>query len=606
MTRSPKDAAKTLVVWPSAGEKGAIVITQGDVDRLEEGEFLNDVIINFYLAYVHRQLPPEAQKKVHVFPTLFYRRLSSERSDPHRLKGFKKVRKWTKNVDIFDKEYLLVPICENAHWFLAVICNPGMRKQDAIVITEPAESDTAAPGTSFDDVRDKSEDVAMSLPNNLPTSRLTTRATRSSLVSTEYDSDHSGYGSATASAASASAKQANEDALLGPYDPMMMSAATGVEDNDIVQGAAADSTAVSGATEKSFDLSLDLDKPPRHDRDMDSSAFGAASASEHDSQSTDLPYLDTPPTTRRTRSGSTRPSGPSAKRPKVVRPPTEQLCEKRPCILTLDSLGTRRGTRNNPVCKMLRLYLGHAWKHQQEKREQEGLPKRDERTFEPTDLDYFTVEAPQQPNLCDCGVYVCKYAMRILGYHSHDVTNFDPSGFGFHNYVPQAFRYNYKEWFPKEEVTQLRSDIKKQIYTIRDYAEHVKYKKKVATSLTKVANGHDADDRTKDMDTDDDAGGGPATSSDPPTLLPPSSASDPPPSTATSTTEAAASKQGHAHCIDDDVHSGSDMEIDDPAPPASLDPPKDAQGTHPTGNDAVENSDDEVESIGDKQSSPAL
>ena len=35
------------------------------------------------------------------------------------------MRKWTKKVDIFDMDYVLVPIHDHAHWSLAVICQPG-------------------------------------------------------------------------------------------------------------------------------------------------------------------------------------------------------------------------------------------------------------------------------------------------------------------------------------------------------------------------------------------------------------------------------------------------------------------------------------------------
>lgn len=37
-----------------------------------------------------------------------------------------RVKKWTKNVNLFEKDFVVVPINENAHWFLAIICFPGM------------------------------------------------------------------------------------------------------------------------------------------------------------------------------------------------------------------------------------------------------------------------------------------------------------------------------------------------------------------------------------------------------------------------------------------------------------------------------------------------
>ncbi|CAK9292641.1 unnamed protein product [Gordionus sp. m RMFG-2023] len=34
------------------------------------------------------------------------------------------VKKWTKNIDIFRKEYIVIPINKDSHWFLAIICLP--------------------------------------------------------------------------------------------------------------------------------------------------------------------------------------------------------------------------------------------------------------------------------------------------------------------------------------------------------------------------------------------------------------------------------------------------------------------------------------------------
>ena len=36
-------------------------------------------------------------------------------------------KKWTKNINIFDKDFIIVPINKNAHWFLAVICYPSLK-----------------------------------------------------------------------------------------------------------------------------------------------------------------------------------------------------------------------------------------------------------------------------------------------------------------------------------------------------------------------------------------------------------------------------------------------------------------------------------------------
>lgn len=41
-------------------------------------------------------------------------------------KRHSRVKSWTKKVDIFAKDYLIIPINERGHWFLAIICFPGL------------------------------------------------------------------------------------------------------------------------------------------------------------------------------------------------------------------------------------------------------------------------------------------------------------------------------------------------------------------------------------------------------------------------------------------------------------------------------------------------
>ena len=61
-------------VYPFEG-RNAVTITGADVDRLCEGEFLNDSLIDFYLKYLAETLKPEVQKRVHIFSTFFYSRM---------------------------------------------------------------------------------------------------------------------------------------------------------------------------------------------------------------------------------------------------------------------------------------------------------------------------------------------------------------------------------------------------------------------------------------------------------------------------------------------------------------------------------------------------
>lgn len=36
------------------------------------------------------------------------------------------MKRWTKNVNLFEKDFIVIPLNENSHWFLAIICFPNL------------------------------------------------------------------------------------------------------------------------------------------------------------------------------------------------------------------------------------------------------------------------------------------------------------------------------------------------------------------------------------------------------------------------------------------------------------------------------------------------
>ncbi|KAL6046999.1 hypothetical protein STEG23_037397, partial [Scotinomys teguina] len=66
-----------LIVYPPPPAKGGISVTNEDLHCLTEGEFLNDVIIDFYLKYlVLEKLRKEDADRIHIFSSFFYKRLN--------------------------------------------------------------------------------------------------------------------------------------------------------------------------------------------------------------------------------------------------------------------------------------------------------------------------------------------------------------------------------------------------------------------------------------------------------------------------------------------------------------------------------------------------
>ncbi|KAM6494165.1 hypothetical protein JOM56_010526 [Amanita muscaria] len=137
--RPPVDPDEVILVYPQ-GLPGAINITNADVSRLQPGEFLNDTVIEFGLKLWHRELEssnPEFAKDVHVFSSFFYKKLHNRNFE----EGYQSVRKWTSKFNLFDKKYIIIPINENLHWYLAIIYMPHyMLQPPPLIPTKPTPS----------------------------------------------------------------------------------------------------------------------------------------------------------------------------------------------------------------------------------------------------------------------------------------------------------------------------------------------------------------------------------------------------------------------------------------------------------------------------------
>ncbi|KAM4711260.1 sentrin-specific protease 7-like isoform 3-T3 [Anableps anableps] len=124
-----------LIQYPLVPCKGRITVTEEDLACLDAGEFLNDVVIDFYLKYLLLDgVGGTVAQRSHVFSSFFYQQLSRRRaagesdapSVPDRHVRHERVKTWTRHVDIFTKDFLFVPVNQEAHWFLVVVCFPGL------------------------------------------------------------------------------------------------------------------------------------------------------------------------------------------------------------------------------------------------------------------------------------------------------------------------------------------------------------------------------------------------------------------------------------------------------------------------------------------------
>ncbi|CAN4119552.1 unnamed protein product [Withania somnifera] len=116
------------VIYPK-GDPDAICISKRDFDLLAPDTFVNDTIIDFYIMYLKNRIPPEKRQRYHFFNCFFFRKLADMDKDPNSAfdghAAFLRVRKWTRKVDLFDKDFVFIPVNYNYHWSLIVICHPG-------------------------------------------------------------------------------------------------------------------------------------------------------------------------------------------------------------------------------------------------------------------------------------------------------------------------------------------------------------------------------------------------------------------------------------------------------------------------------------------------
>ncbi|USW51363.1 Putative Ulp1 protease family catalytic domain, papain-like cysteine peptidase superfamily [Septoria linicola] len=127
------------VVYPEQGPR-RVTIDADDLKHLDAGEFLNDNILNYALRDIEEGLPTEQKHRFHFFNTFFFTSLTAKNGK--KAFNYEAVMKWTKNVDLFTKEFVVVPINLDLHWFVIVIHNLPLLKRrllDSDDEEQPAE-----------------------------------------------------------------------------------------------------------------------------------------------------------------------------------------------------------------------------------------------------------------------------------------------------------------------------------------------------------------------------------------------------------------------------------------------------------------------------------
>jgi len=384
---------------------GTVSVTTEDYLCLEDEQFLNDVIIDFYMRYLqfgkdssaHKQFTPPHfttpltevdRDRVHIFSTYFYKRLTTRpkqvKNKPHPIednpnlsaaeKRYERVKKWTKKVNLFEKDFIVVPINEHAHWFVCVICFPGQLGC-----------------TRFDDNR----------PCSPPPSQVNRRAKKKRKERKPLQ-----IGSTTI-------------IPLKSGDRDFKSLQLEEEFSDRDEADASDD-----------DMEDEADDDSNNSNDNQKDKNGSSENSKNGSESDEVKA--------ETEDGSKDKNGEGKSEDSSV--PKARVAIKRPCILVFDSLA---GGSKAKVCATLRDYLTCEYRAKNET----------ERSYTKETMPANAPKVQQQPNFSDCGIYVLQYIEMFFRIPIKDYN------------LPVT---TLKSWFDEQEVRNKRESIAKLIRNLAE------------------------------------------------------------------------------------------------------------------------------------------
>uniref|UniRef100_A0A2P2M8R0 Ubiquitin-like-specific protease 1D isoform X1 n=2 Tax=Rhizophora mucronata TaxID=61149 RepID=A0A2P2M8R0_RHIMU len=126
------------IYYPSRDDPESVEICYTDISCLQPKEFLTSPIMNFYIRYLQLKASPtnRAITDYHFFNTFFYKKLKQAVSykGSDKESSFVTFRRWWRGVNIFQKAYVFIPIHDDLHWSLVIICIPNKEDESGPII----------------------------------------------------------------------------------------------------------------------------------------------------------------------------------------------------------------------------------------------------------------------------------------------------------------------------------------------------------------------------------------------------------------------------------------------------------------------------------------
>ena len=120
-----------FVLYPPDGSDDAIQVTRKSMARLDDGEFFDDVLIDFYMKFLDRETPNQGLDRSRrvLCSTLYHKR------EQRKLLTKNEIAK----VGLLSRDVVYVPINSQSHWFLAVIVTPFEANGCILILDSIAE-----------------------------------------------------------------------------------------------------------------------------------------------------------------------------------------------------------------------------------------------------------------------------------------------------------------------------------------------------------------------------------------------------------------------------------------------------------------------------------
>ncbi|KAM8778549.1 sentrin-specific protease 6 isoform 2-T2 [Rhynchonycteris naso] len=453
-----------LIVYPPPPAKGGISVTNEDLHCLSEGEFLNDVIIDFYLKYlVLEKLKKEDADRIHVFSSFFYKRLNQrERRNLHETtnlsiqqKRHGRVKTWTRHVDIFEKDFIFVPLNEAAHWFLAVVCFPGLEKPKYEPNPHYHENTAIQKCSTV-------EDSCISSPSASEMDSCSQNSSAKPVIKKMLNKKH------CVAVTDSSAEQEESDPryrrnICSVKCSLKKINHTASENEESNKGESACQKVVD-RTKSENGLQTEYLNSVHHTDGLSKIRLNYSDESIEAGKMLEDELIDFSEDQENqddsSDDGLLADDNCNSEIGQWHLKPT--IC-KQPCILLMDSL---RGPSRSNVVKILREYLEVEWE----------VKKGSKRSFSKEVMKGSNPKVPQQNNFSDCGVYVLQY---VESFFENPILNFE---------LPM----NLANWFPPPRMKTKREEIRNIILKLQEEQNKEKKKHK-DTNSTETSLGEGAE-----------------------------------------------------------------------------------------------------------------